>query len=82
MSGKQPTKVYELNIVALNTRTGQREKLNVSCNGHGGLTASGLEHVMTFGARLYARGWDHIEFSIETVTKKERRPTHVVYRRA
>lgn len=81
MSGKQPSRVYELNVIALNTRTGQKETLNVACDGHGSLKAAGLEHVMTFGARLYARGWDVIEFSIETLTKKERRPTHVVYRR-
>lgn len=81
MSGSQPKKVYALKIIAVNTRTGAKENLNVDVNGHGALSTTGLEHVMTFGARLYARGWDTIEFSIESVEKNERRPTHVIYRR-
>lgn len=75
-------KTYSLRIVAINTRTGVKETLNVDANGHGALSTSGLEHVMTWGARLYGKGWDHVEFSIESVEKNERLPTRVAYRRS
>lgn len=57
-------KIYELRVVALNSRTGAQEKREVSCNGNGRLTQRGLESLLTWGANLYAKGWDTIEFSV------------------
>jgi hypothetical protein len=73
-------KIYGLKIVAVNTRTGQKETLNVDSNGHKALGLSSLEHVMAFGARLYGRGWDTSEFSIESVERVER--ARISYRRS
>lgn len=60
----QRVRAYDLQCIAENTRTGQKENRSLQCNGHGRLTQRGLESLLSWGANLYARGWDSIEFSI------------------
>jgi hypothetical protein len=60
--------IYELRCVAHNTRTGVKETRELPCNGHGRLNQRGLESLLTWGAHLYAKGWDSVEFSIDSAT--------------
>ena len=73
-----PILVYYLQCVAENTRTGQKDTKELPCNGHGRLNQQGLERLLSWGAHLYAKGWDSIEFSIASATVTSRESFSIV----
>lgn len=81
MTESHTKKTYRLEIVVKNVRTSATETRSMECDGHGKLGKREFESFLTWGSRLYAKGWDHQEFSIDSAEVTVREVLDVKYRK-